>query len=144
MPAISTQHGRERMGVHFAQPLLITPPWLSRVRLSATPWTAARQASLSFTISRSLLKLMSIESVMPSNHLILCGPLLLPPSIFPSVRIINLVRSCKVSILLTVIQPSLFAMACELHTQSVHSRTKPTVTENEPKRSHGSQPCVTQ
>ena len=58
--------------------------WLSRVRLFATPWTAARQASLSFTISQSLLRLMSIESVMPSNHLILCRPLLLPPSIFLS------------------------------------------------------------
>ena len=56
---------------------------LSRVRLSETPWTAARQASLSFTISQSLLKLMSIELVMPSNHLILCRPLLLPPSSFP-------------------------------------------------------------
>ena len=56
---------------------------------SATPWTAARQASLSFTTSRSLLKLMSIESVMPSNHLILCCPLLLPPSIFPSIRIFS-------------------------------------------------------
>ena len=52
---------------------------------SATPWTAALQASLSFTISQSLLKLMSIESVMPSNHLVLCHPLLLP-SIFPSIR----------------------------------------------------------
>ena len=51
------------------------------------PWTAARQASLSITSSRSLLKLTSIESVMPSNHLILCHPLLLPPSIFPSIRV---------------------------------------------------------
>ena len=59
-------------------------PSLSPVRLFATPWTAARQASLSITNSRGLLKLMSITSVMPSNHLILCGPLLLPPSIFPS------------------------------------------------------------
>ena len=59
---------------------------LSHVRFFATPWTAARQASLSITNSRSLLKLMSIESVMPSNHLILCHPLLLPPSIFPSIR----------------------------------------------------------
>ena len=59
----------------------------SRVRLFATPWTAARQAPLSFTISWSLLKLMSIESVMPSNHLILCHPLLLLPSIFPSIRV---------------------------------------------------------
>ena len=59
---------------------------LSRVWLFATPWTAARQASLSIINSWSLLKLMSIELVMPSNHLILCGPLLLPPSIFPSIR----------------------------------------------------------
>ena len=52
-----------------------------------TPWTAAPQASLSITSSRSLLKLMSIESVMPANHLILCHPLLLLPSIFPSIRV---------------------------------------------------------
>ena len=54
-----------------------------------TPWTAARQASLSITNSRSLPKLMSIESVMPSNHLILCHPLLLPSSIFPSIRVFS-------------------------------------------------------
>ena len=54
---------------------------------SVSPWAAAHQASLSFTISWSLLKLMSIESVMPSNHLILYCPLLLPPSIFPSIRV---------------------------------------------------------
>ena len=54
-----------------------------------TPWTAALQASLSFTISWSLLKLMSIESVTPSNHLILCHPLLLLPSIFPSIRVFS-------------------------------------------------------
>ena len=54
-----------------------------------TPWTAALQASLSITNSQSLLKLMSIESVMPSNHLILCHPLLLPPSIFPSIRVFS-------------------------------------------------------
>ena len=62
---------------------------LSRVQLFATPWTAARQASLFITNSRSLLKLMSIESVMPSNHFILCCPLLLPPSIFPSIRVFS-------------------------------------------------------
>ena len=62
---------------------------LSRVRLFATPWTAARQASLSITNSRSLLKLTSIESVMSSNHLILCRPVLLPPSIFPSIRVFS-------------------------------------------------------
>ena len=59
---------------------------LSHVQLFTTSWTAARQASLSITNSRSLFKLMSIESVMPSNHLILCHPLLLLPSIFPSIR----------------------------------------------------------
>ena len=62
---------------------------LSRVRLFGTPWTAARQASLSITNSQSLLKLMSIESVMPSNHLILCLPLLLLSSIFSSIRIFS-------------------------------------------------------
>ena len=70
-------------------PLLKTVKSLSRVRLLATPWTAARQASLSITISRSLLKLVSIESVMPSNHLILCHPLLLLPLIFPSMRVFS-------------------------------------------------------
>ena len=62
---------------------------LSRVRLFATPWTAARQASLSITNYQSLPKLMSIEPVMPSNHLILCRPLLLPPSILPSIRVFS-------------------------------------------------------
>ena len=62
---------------------------LIRVQLSATPRTAARQASLSITNSWSLLKLMSIESVMPSNHLIFCHPLLLLPSIFPSIRVFS-------------------------------------------------------
>ena len=62
---------------------------LSRVRLFVTPWTAAHQASLSITNSQSLPKPMSIESVMPSNHLILCCPLLLLPSIFPSIRIFS-------------------------------------------------------
>ena len=60
---------------------------LSRVRLFATPWITARQASLSITNSQSSLKLMSIESVMPSNHLILCRPLLFLPSIPPSIRV---------------------------------------------------------
>ena len=62
---------------------------LRRVRFFAISWTAARQASLSITNSRSLLKLMSIESVMPSKHLILYHPLLLPPSIFPSIRVFS-------------------------------------------------------
>ena len=62
---------------------------LRRVRLFATPWTATRQASLFITSSQSLPKLMSIESVMPSSHLILCRPLLLLPSIFPSIRVFS-------------------------------------------------------
>ena len=62
---------------------------LSHVRLFATLWTTACQAPLSFTISQSLLKLMSTESMVPSNHLILCHPLLLLPSIFPSIRVFS-------------------------------------------------------
>ena len=64
-------------------------PSLSCVQLLETPWTAARQASLSITNCQSLFKLISTESVMPSNHLILCRPLLLLPSIFPSIRILS-------------------------------------------------------
>ena len=67
--------------------LVIVVQLLSYVQLVVTPWIAARQDSLSFTISRSLLNLMSIESVMSSNHLVLCCPLLLLPSIFPSTRV---------------------------------------------------------
>ena len=62
---------------------------LSRVRLFVTPWVAAPQASLSFTISRGLLKLMSVESVMPANHPVLCHPLLLLPSIFRGIRVFS-------------------------------------------------------
>ena len=62
---------------------------LSHVQFFATPWTAARQASLSITNSPSLLKLKSLKLVMPSNHLILCHPLLLPPSILPSIRVFS-------------------------------------------------------
>ena len=62
---------------------------LSHIHLFATPWTAAHQASLSFTISQGLLKLMSIELMMPSNHLVLCCPLLLLPSVFPSIRVFS-------------------------------------------------------
>jgi len=75
---------------HRQKPILLlsSVQSLSHVRLFASPWTAARQASLSITNSQSLPKLMSIKSVMPSNHLILCHPLL-PPSIFPSIRVFS-------------------------------------------------------
>ena len=69
--------------------LLSSVQSLSCFRLFATPWTAALQSSLSITNSWSLLKLMSIELVMPSNHLILCCPLLLPPSIFPIIKVFS-------------------------------------------------------
>ena len=69
---------------------------LSCVQLFVTPWTAARQVSLSFTISPSLLKLMFIELVMPSNHLILCHPLLLLPSIFSSIRVFSNVSALQI------------------------------------------------
>ena len=73
----------------MAKELFSSVQSLSHVRLFVTPWIAACQASLSITSSRSLLKLMSIESVMPSNHLIPCHPLLLLPSIFPSIRVFS-------------------------------------------------------
>ena len=74
---------------HFKKYTHIVVQSLSRVQLFVTPWTAANQASLSFTISWSLLKFMPTELVMPSNHLILCRPLLFPPSIFPSIRVFS-------------------------------------------------------
>ena len=77
--------GRSR----FSAPSLRSDQSLSRVRLFATPWIAACQASLSITNSRSSLKLMSIESLMPSSHLILCHPLLLLPPIPPSIRVFS-------------------------------------------------------
>ena len=69
--------------------VLVVVHSLRHVQLLENAWTAARQASLSFTISQSLLKPVSIESVMPSNHLILCHPLLLLPSIFPNIRVFS-------------------------------------------------------
>ena len=71
---------------------------LSRVQLFATPWTSARQASLSFTISQSLLKLISIELVLPFKHLILCHPLLLLPLIFPRIRVFSNERALRISV----------------------------------------------
>ena len=74
---------------HSYFPFVAVVQLLSCVQVFVTPWTAAGQASLSFIISRSLLNLMSIESVITSNHLILCHPLLLLPSIFPSIRVFS-------------------------------------------------------
>ena len=86
------QHHSSKASCFSALPSLLSissVQSLSRIRHFVTPWTAACQPSLSFTISRSLLKLMSIESVMPSNHLILFHPLLLLPSTFPSIRVFS-------------------------------------------------------
>ena len=71
------------------QAFVLVVQLLSHVRLFGTPWTAARQASLSFTVFQSLLKLISTESVMPSNHHILCCPLLFLSSVFPSIRVFS-------------------------------------------------------
>ena len=87
----------------------------SRVQLFATPWTAARQASLSFTISRSLIKLMSIKLVMPSNHFILCHPLLLLPSVFPSIRVFS-----KESVLL-IRWPKYWSFSFRINTSNEYS-----------------------
>ena len=84
---VSIYMAAESMMVRF---IWLAPYLLSsHVQLFATPWTAALQASLYFTVSQSLLRLMYIESVMPANHLILCCPLLLLPSIFPSIRVFS-------------------------------------------------------
>ena len=84
-------HGNRRVvtDIMSANGRVVAIQLLSGAWLFATQWTAAPQASLSFTISQSLLKLRSVESVMPSNHLILCFPLLLLPSIFPSIRVFS-------------------------------------------------------
>ena len=87
---------------------------LSRVWLFVTPWTVAQQASLSITNSWSLLKLMSIESVMPSNHLIQCLPLL-PPSIFPSIRVF-----CNESVL-CIIWPKYWSFSCSISPSNEYS-----------------------
>ena len=96
MPGMGEPDGLPSMGLHrvghdwsdLAAAYLNSVPSLSRVWLFVTPWTAPSQASLSITNSQRLLKLMSIKSVMPSNHLILCRPVLLP-SIFPSIRVFS-------------------------------------------------------
>ena len=85
-----------RVGLVGANYCISSVQSLSRVQFFVTPWTVACQASLSITNSQSLLKLMSIESVMSSNHLILCCPLLLPPSIFPSIRVFSIESGLRI------------------------------------------------
>ena len=87
-PAVETIIWRQRLGSGEGSTSVEFIQSLSHIWLFVSPWTAAPQASLSITNSQSLLKLISIESVMPSNHLILCCPLLLLPSIFPSIRVL--------------------------------------------------------
>ena len=89
-------------------PSVLCTVQLSRIRFFATPWTAACQASLSITNSRSLPKLMSIEAVMPSNHLILCCPLLLPPSVFPCIRVFSNESVLRIRVAKDVHKGSLF------------------------------------
>ena len=79
----------QELTAYSLQSSLVVVQLLRCVPLFATQWTPTQQASLSFTISQSVLKLKSIESVMPSNHLILCPPLLLPPSIFLNIRVFS-------------------------------------------------------
>ena len=86
---ISTSHEMQINLIGGSSPPISSVQSLSYVWLFTTPWTAARQDSPSITNSQGLLKLMSIESVMPTHHLILCCPLLLPPSIFPSIRVFS-------------------------------------------------------
>ena len=88
---------------------------LSRVQLFATPWTAAHKAFLSFTISWRFLQLMSIESVMPSNHPILCHPLCLPPSIFPSIRVFSS------ELVLHIRWPEYWSLSCSISPPSEYS-----------------------
>ena len=88
MNLCSIHHNRVQ-SLHWTYTFYIVVHSRSHVQLFSTPWTAARQASLSFTTSQSLLKFMSIESVMPSNHLALCRPLVLPLSIFPTIRVFS-------------------------------------------------------
>ena len=96
LPSLCAALGDPESGTPLSYAFTPDPPKISSVQFSrsvasdsATPWIAARQASLSITSSRSLLRLMSIESVMPSNHLILCCPLLLLPSVFPNIRVFS-------------------------------------------------------
>ena len=87
--SIQLKFNRGKLKIYIINSKFSSVQSLSHIRLFATPWTAACQASLSITNSRSLLKLMSIESVMPSNHLTLRHPLLFLPSIFPSILVFS-------------------------------------------------------
>ena len=93
---ILNSHRKLYVSLHCSHCFFVVIQSLSHDRLFATTWTVAWQASPSFTVSWSLLKLMSIESVMPSNHLILCRPLLLLPLIFPSIRVFSSVSALRI------------------------------------------------
>ena len=104
--------------------------FLSRVWFFATPWTAACQASLSITNSRSLPKLTSIQSVMPSNHLILCHPLLLPPSIFRSIRVFSNESLLHISSVQSLSHVQHFATPWSQHARPPCSSPTPGVYSN--------------
>ena len=89
--------------------------WLNRVQLFVNPWTAVHQASLSFTIFRSLLRLVSTGSVMPSNHLTLCHPFLLLPSVFPSITVFSNKSA------LGIRWPKYWSISFIIHTSNVYS-----------------------
>ena len=108
-PFFSSNSGLWPSRVHF-----VVIQLLSRVLYFTTPWTAAHQASLSFTISRSLLKLMSIESVMPSHHLFLCRPLLLLPSVVPSHRVFSKVVAKTLELQLSVLPMNIWLIPCRI------------------------------
>ena len=86
---LSQRNSDVRLEFSYISLIVLVVQLISHAQLFVTPWTSAGQASLSFTVSQDLLKLMSIELVMPSNHLIFCHPLLQLPSIFPSIRVFS-------------------------------------------------------
>ena len=101
---------------------------LNCVWLFSTPWTAARQTSLSITNSQSLPKLISIELVMPSNHLILCCPLLLPPSIFPSIRVFSNESA------LLIRWPKYWSFSFNISSSKEHSELERQIVKIDPRR----------
>ena len=104
--------------------IIVVVQLLSHVQLFVNPWTATHHASLSFTISQSFLKLMSIQLVMPSNHLILCHPLLLP-SIFPSIRVFSNESALNKSLLLLLLSRFSRVRLCATPETAAHQAPLP-------------------